>query len=176
MTGAQKRRGDEAERAGAALLADLTGRPVRRLLGAGRADDMGDLDAPDLRAAVQVTSVRRAVEAPTRLRSKVVDAQAQAERAGLPGHLVLMRVHHSGRVLWRCAVGGQLADDRDFGFATTGAPDGVPAWEALVHGPEWVPWVGMWLPGSLRVAVTTPAEWWLWWQCVIHNTTTRETT
>ena len=175
MTGAQKRRGDLAERDGAAILAEISGHPVRRMLGAGRADDMGDLDAPGLRAAVQVTSVRRATEAPTRLRAKVVDAQVQAERAGLPGHLVLMRVHHHGRVLWRCAVGGDLADQLDLdGHATEGTPDGVPAWEAVVHGPEWVSWVGMWLPGPTRVAVTTPAGWWDWWRHEI-TTTTKET-
>jgi len=172
MTGAQKRRGDAAERAGAALLAELTGLPVRRMLGAGRADDLGDLDAPDLRAAVQVTSVRRATDAPTRLRAKVVDAHVQASRSELAGHLVLMRINHSGRVLWRCAVGGDLADELDLdGHATEGAPDGVPAWEAIVHGPEWVPWVGLWLPGHLRAAVATPAEWWDWWQ---HNLTTTQ--
>ena len=63
MTNPAKRKGDAAEREAAALLADLTGWPVRRRLGAGRADDTGDLDGiPD--TVVQVknfTDKRRAV-------------------------------------------------------------------------------------------------------------------
>jgi hypothetical protein len=39
----QKARGDRAEREIAAIVADLTGWPVRRKLGAGRAEDTGDL-------------------------------------------------------------------------------------------------------------------------------------
>lgn len=39
-----KRKGDQAERECAALIADLLGLPVRRRLGAGRLDDIGDLD------------------------------------------------------------------------------------------------------------------------------------
>lgn len=43
-----KAKGDAAEREVAALLADLLGLPVRRKLGAGRADDEGDLEGvPD---------------------------------------------------------------------------------------------------------------------------------
>lgn len=38
-----KRKGDKAELELARILADLTGMPVRRKLGAGRADDTGDL-------------------------------------------------------------------------------------------------------------------------------------
>lgn len=44
MTSPSKRKGDAAEREAAALLTDLLGMPVRRKLGAGRADDCGDLD------------------------------------------------------------------------------------------------------------------------------------
>lgn len=44
MTNPQKRRGDAAEREIAKILADLTGHPVRRKLGAGRQDDQGDID------------------------------------------------------------------------------------------------------------------------------------
>ena len=48
MTNPSKDKGDEAEREAARLLADLTGWPVRRKLGAGRTDDTGDLDGiPD---------------------------------------------------------------------------------------------------------------------------------
>jgi hypothetical protein len=58
-----KSKGDRAELEAARLLADLTGWPVRRKLGAGRADDTGDLDGiPD--TCVQVKSYvdpRRAI-------------------------------------------------------------------------------------------------------------------
>jgi len=40
----QKRKGDSAEREAAQLLSELLGVPVRRQLGAGRQDDVGDLD------------------------------------------------------------------------------------------------------------------------------------
>lgn len=51
MTNPQKRKGDHAERELAKLLTDLLGFRVRRKLGAGRADDTGDLDGlPDCTA------------------------------------------------------------------------------------------------------------------------------
>lgn len=54
MTNPQKAKGDRAEREIAALLADLLGFGVRRKLGAGRADDTGDLDGlPDCTAQVK---------------------------------------------------------------------------------------------------------------------------
>jgi len=42
-----KRKGDRAERELATLLSDLLGRPMRRMLGAGRQDDVGDIDGID---------------------------------------------------------------------------------------------------------------------------------
>jgi len=48
-------KGDRAELEAPRLLADLTGWPIRRKLGAGRTDDTGDLDgAPD--CTIQVKS------------------------------------------------------------------------------------------------------------------------
>ena len=48
MANPNKRKGDRAELEAASLIADLTGFPVRRKLGAGRQDDKGDLDGvPD---------------------------------------------------------------------------------------------------------------------------------
>jgi hypothetical protein len=44
MTNPQKAKGDRAELEAAALLTEALGLPVRRKLGAGRADDTGDLD------------------------------------------------------------------------------------------------------------------------------------
>lgn len=43
MTNPQKNRGDRAEREAAVLLTDLLGYPITRSLGAGRAQDRGDL-------------------------------------------------------------------------------------------------------------------------------------
>lgn len=44
MTGMAKRKGDSAEREAAELLTELLGTPCRRQLGAGRSDDIGDID------------------------------------------------------------------------------------------------------------------------------------
>lgn len=44
MTSSAQRKGSRAELEAAHLLAELTGWPVRRKLGAGRLDDTGDLD------------------------------------------------------------------------------------------------------------------------------------
>jgi hypothetical protein len=48
MTGSAKRKGDRSEIEACGVIYDLTGYPVRRRLGAGRRDDVGDLDGvPD---------------------------------------------------------------------------------------------------------------------------------
>jgi hypothetical protein len=44
MASPPKKKGDRGELEAAAVLTDLLGVPVRRKLGAGRADDTGDLD------------------------------------------------------------------------------------------------------------------------------------
>lgn len=44
MTGKSKAKGDRAEREAAELLTALTGMNCRRMLGAGRSDDVGDID------------------------------------------------------------------------------------------------------------------------------------
>lgn len=78
MTSPQKAKGDRAEREVAALLSDLLGVPARRKLGAGRADDMGDIDGvPD--TCIQVASYRDLARA---LREKVPACQVQQERMG----------------------------------------------------------------------------------------------
>ena len=106
MTNPAKRKGDQAEREAAALLADLTGWPVRRRLGGGRADDCGDLDGvPD--TVIQVKSysdVRRAVaEALADLEQQRVNAGA-THAAGMirrPGGrwLVVMSPEHLATLL-----------------------------------------------------------------------------
>ncbi len=80
MTGSAKRKGDSAELEAARLISDLIGVPVRRRLGAGRADDCGDLDGvPD--TAVQVCSRGTDVVAVGMVR-KPVEAGQQAVNAG----------------------------------------------------------------------------------------------
>lgn len=77
MTGPAKRKGDQAEREVAALIQDLTGIPARRKLGAGRADDVGDIDFPD--TVIQVANYSDLVRA---VREKVPACVVQQERAG----------------------------------------------------------------------------------------------
>ncbi len=75
---AAKRKGDRAELEIARLIYDQLGVPVRRKLGAGRADDTGDLDGiPNTAAQVaNWTDTLRAV------REKPLAAEAQRANAG----------------------------------------------------------------------------------------------
>lgn len=63
MANPNKRKGDGAEREIAQILSDLLGFKIRRKLGAGRADDTGDLDGlPDCTAQVKnYTDIVRAI-------------------------------------------------------------------------------------------------------------------
>jgi hypothetical protein len=90
VTGAAKRKGDAAEREAAQILADLTGCPVRRKLGAGRQDDEGDLDGLT-DTTVQVVSRSSDVVAVGVVR-KPVEAGEQARRAGTPYAMTMLRV------------------------------------------------------------------------------------
>jgi hypothetical protein len=78
VTNTAKAKGDRAELEVQALLRDLLGVPARRKLGAGRRDDMGDLDGvPDTCIAVaNYKDIARA------LREKVDPCVTQQERAG----------------------------------------------------------------------------------------------
>ena len=90
MTGASKRKGDRAEVQAADLLSVLfAGEGVRRLLGAGRHDDVGDLDGIP-RWVVQVAwwphDTLRAVLV------KPAEASEQADRAGKPHGVAMIRL------------------------------------------------------------------------------------
>lgn len=88
MTNRSKAKGDAAEREAAALLAELTGHPVRRMLGAGRLDDVGDLDGiPD--TVVQVAAWSRVAEA---VSAKPPQAEAQRANAGAGYAMTLVRI------------------------------------------------------------------------------------
>ena len=79
MTGSAKRKGSRAELAAAQLISDLTGHRVRRMLGEGRTDDVGDLaGVPD--TTIQVADwadVARAVW------EKPIGAEQQRINAGV---------------------------------------------------------------------------------------------
>lgn len=78
MTNPSKAKGDRAELEVQELLRTLLGVPARRKLGAGRADDMGDIDGvPD--CTIQVANY---ADIATALRRKVDECPAQQERAG----------------------------------------------------------------------------------------------
>lgn len=87
MTTPAKRKGDNAELEVAHLLADMTGWPVRRKLGAGRADDTGDLyGVPECTAQVKAYGdVLRA------LREGLPELRAQQANAGSTFGALLVR-------------------------------------------------------------------------------------
>lgn len=73
-----KRKGDRAELEVQGILRELLGVPARRKLGAGRQDDMGDIDGvPD--TCISVANLSRISEA---VRSKPAECEVQQERMG----------------------------------------------------------------------------------------------
>jgi hypothetical protein len=89
MTDPNKAKGDKAEREAADLLTTLLARPVRRLLGAGRADDVGDLTGVKgwaLQVAWWPANTLRAI------RVKPLDAATQAANSGTPHSAALIRM------------------------------------------------------------------------------------
>lgn len=78
VTNSAKDRGDRAEREVQGLLRDLLGVPARRKLGAGRLDDMGDIDGVN-DTVIQVASYTDIARA---IREKVPECEAQQARAG----------------------------------------------------------------------------------------------
>jgi hypothetical protein len=96
MTGSAKRKGDQGEREAAQLLHDLLGYPVRRKLGAGRADDEGDLEGlPD--TTIQVVSRATDVVSVGVVR-KPIEVTVQAENAGTTFAATMLRVRGG---IWR---------------------------------------------------------------------------
>ena len=82
-----KRKGDKAELEAARLLADLTGHPVRRKLGAGRSDDTGDLDGmPD--TTIEVKNYRNIAEG---VNAGLADIGAEQANAGTTFGAVMVR-------------------------------------------------------------------------------------
>ena len=87
MINPAKAKGDRAELEVARMIADLTGWPVRRKLGAGRADDAGDLDGiPDCTAQVKnFADITRAI------REAVDDLPTQRANAGTTHAVAFVR-------------------------------------------------------------------------------------
>lgn len=78
VTNPSKRKGDRAELETQGLLRDLLGVPARRKLGAGRKDDVGDIDGvPD--TVISVGNIARLSEA---VREKPRECEVQQRRAG----------------------------------------------------------------------------------------------
>jgi hypothetical protein len=87
MTSPQKDRGDRGEREIAALIADLTGWKVRRKLGAGRADDTGDLDGVP-NTTVQVKNYADTMRG---IREALADLPTQQANAGTTHAVAFVR-------------------------------------------------------------------------------------
>ncbi len=106
---ASKRKGDRAELEVQGILRDLLGVPARRKLGAGRLDDIGDIDGlPD--TVIQVTAVDR----PSDALAKLAETVTQQERAGATfgalfwrrrgGSFVVVMTPEQFATFWREAV------------------------------------------------------------------------
>lgn len=80
MTAGSKRKGDRGELEAARLIHDELGYPARRMLGAGRLDDVGDITGVP-RHVIQVASWADVARA---AREKPLEAEAQRRNAGEP--------------------------------------------------------------------------------------------
>lgn len=97
MTGPGKRKGDRGERDVAAIIAALTGHTVRRMLGAGRADDVGDIDGvPD--TVVQVAAWKDVLRA---VWEKPLGAEDQRANAGAGYAATFVKLPRRG---WRVVM------------------------------------------------------------------------
>lgn len=87
MAHPSKRKGDRAELEIARILSDLLGLDVRRALGAGRADDVGDLHGiPDVCAEVKnYQSIARAID------DGLADLEREQANASVPFGVVFVR-------------------------------------------------------------------------------------
>lgn len=97
MSNPSKTRGDRAELEAARILSDLLGYDVRRALGAGRAEDCGDLfGIPE--TVVQVKNYKNIGRAVNEARDS---ADEQARNAGVPFRFGMVR-HPGGK--WTCVL------------------------------------------------------------------------
>jgi hypothetical protein len=95
VTSSSKRKGDKAELEVQGIIRDLLGLPARRKLGAGRLDDMGDIDGvPD--TVIQVAAYTDLVRA---VREKVPESVTQQERAGATFGATFVKRYRGGYVV-----------------------------------------------------------------------------
>ena len=81
MANPAKRKGDKAELEVQGLLRDLLGVPARRKLGAGRSDDMGDIDGVPLTV---ISVANRPSDTLRAIREKPLECEQQRRRAREP--------------------------------------------------------------------------------------------
>lgn len=97
MTGSAKSKGDRGEREAAQILSDLLGFPVKRALGAGRAEDTGDLfGIPD--TVVQVANWANVLAA---VRMKPMEAEVQRGHANATFAATMVRLRGG---VWRVVL------------------------------------------------------------------------
>lgn len=90
MAHPSKRKGDAAERELAKMLADITGWPVRRKLGAGAKDDTGDLDGvPD--TCIEVKN--RPMDVARAMREGLVQLEVEQVNSGCTFAVLFVRRH-----------------------------------------------------------------------------------
>jgi hypothetical protein len=97
VTGAQKRKGDAAELEVAQLIHDQLGYPARRKLGAGRADDTGDIDG----VPGHVIQVANWADALRAVREKPLAASIQRDNAGADFAATFVRLRGG---IWRVVL------------------------------------------------------------------------
>ena len=94
MANSSKRRGDRAEREACAILSDLTGYNVRRALGAGRKEDVGDaFGLPGM--VIQIADWKDVTRA---IREKPLEAEHQRQNADVDFAATLVRLRGG---VWR---------------------------------------------------------------------------
>ena len=88
MANPAKKKGDRAELDAQAMWRDHTGLPVRRMLGAGRKDDMGDLsNVPH--TCVSVANWKNIAAA---VKTKPREVEEQRQRSGMPFAVTMVRL------------------------------------------------------------------------------------
>lgn len=103
VTNPQKRKGDKAELEVQGILRDLLGVPARRKLGAGRQDDLGDIDG----VPNTVVQVANYVDIARAVREKLPASERQRERAGVLFAATFVRRRGGGYVV--CMTPEQFA-------------------------------------------------------------------
>jgi len=87
MSNPSKAKGDRAELEAAKLLSELLGVPVRRRLGAGRTDDVGDLDGVDN----HIVEVKSYADVTAGMRSALGSLERKRTAAGVDHAVGLIR-------------------------------------------------------------------------------------